>query len=94
MRLLIGSADLMERNLDRRVEVVTPVTDPELQSRLLQVLELDLADDTNSWVLRPDRRWCRVQTRTGTSAQSRLKELALERARRRRDPEARGPEPS
>ncbi len=94
LRLLIGSADLMERNLDRRVEVVTPVTDPELQSRLLQVLELDLADDTNSWVLRPDRRWCRVQTRTGTSAQSRLKELALERARRRRDPEARGPEPS
>ncbi len=55
LTLLMGSADLMERNLDRRIEVLTPVTDPELQARVLEVLDLNLVDDTNSWVLGPQR---------------------------------------
>jgi len=87
LRLLIGSADMMERNLDRRIEVLVPVADPELQDRLLEILDLVLADDTNSWSLGADRRWCRVPTVEGLSAQQRLKELALVRARRRRTPE-------
>jgi polyphosphate kinase len=87
LRLLIGSADMMERNLDRRIEVLVPVADPELQARLLEILDLVLADDTNSWSLGADRRWCRVPTVEGLSAQQRLKELALVRARRRRTPE-------
>jgi len=86
LRLLIGSADLMERNLDRRIEALVPVRDPELQARLLEVLDLVFADDTNAWVLTPDRRWRRVPTVKGLSVQRRLKELALERARRRREP--------
>jgi polyphosphate kinase len=89
LRLLIGSADLMERNLDRRIEVATPVHDQELQGRLLEVLDLTLADDVNAWELRPDGRWRRVPTREGVSVQRRLKELAIERARRRRDPDLR-----
>ena len=48
LKLLIGSADLMERNLDRRIEVLTPVHDLELQARLLEILGLVFADDTNS----------------------------------------------
>ena len=44
-RYIIGSADLMERNLDRRIEVLVPVIDPELRSRLDETLELNLADD-------------------------------------------------
>jgi len=85
--LLIGSADMMERNLDRRIEVLVPVHDPKLQDRLFEILDLALADDTNSWELRSDRRWCRVLATTGTSLQRSLKELALLRARRRREPD-------
>jgi polyphosphate kinase len=85
LTLLMGSADLMERNLDRRIEVLTPITDPELQARLLEVLDLNLADDTNSWALGPNGTWERVPCIEGISAQWRLQELARNRARRRRD---------
>jgi len=88
--MLIGSADLMERNLDRRVETLVPVRRPELQDRLLEILELALADDTNAWVLGPDARWHRVPTRQGISLQRTLQQQAVERARRRREPEALG----
>jgi polyphosphate kinase len=90
LTLLMGSADLMERNLDRRIEVLTPVTDPELQARLLEVLDLNLADDTNAWVLGPTGTWERVTTTEGVSAQRRLQELARDRARRRREAETLG----
>jgi polyphosphate kinase len=65
----IGSADLMERNLDRRVEVVTPVDDPEATARLARVVEVMLADDRRSWQLGPDGSWTRTevaQSREGT----------------------------
>jgi polyphosphate kinase len=89
LKLYIGSADLMGRNLDRRVEVLVPIRDPELQARLFEVLDLVFADDTNSWELGPDRRWRRVENLHGRSAQGRLKQLALERARRRRESDLR-----
>ena len=65
----IGSADLMERNLDRRVEVVTPVEDHEAQARLDRVVEVMLADDRRAWQLGSDGAWTRVeviQSREGT----------------------------
>ena len=83
LKIFIGSADLMGRNLDRRIEVVVPVHDPELQARLFEVLDLVFADETNAWELGSDRRWRRVPNRHGVSSQERLKELARERARRR-----------
>ncbi len=83
LKIYIGSADLMGRNLDRRVEVVVPVRDPELQARLFEILDLVFADDTNAWELGPDRRWRRVKNVHGVNSQDRLKELARERARRR-----------
>jgi polyphosphate kinase len=89
LKLYIGSADLMGRNLDRRVEVVVPVHDPELQARLFEVLDLVCADETNAWELAPDRRWRRVRNVHGVSSQERLKELARERARRRLDSDIR-----
>ena len=58
----IGSADLMERNLDRRVEVVTPVEDGEAQARLLRIVDVMLADDRRSWQLGSDGRWRRTET--------------------------------
>jgi polyphosphate kinase len=89
LQLFIGSADLMERNLDRRIEVLTPVHDIELQARLLEILDLVFADDVNAWALNSDRTWTRLQPVRGIDSQRRLKELAVERARRRRDVEPR-----
>ncbi|MBO0715389.1 MAG: polyphosphate kinase 1, partial [Acidimicrobiales bacterium] len=51
LTLLIGSADLRVRNLDRRIEALVPVIDPEAQARLTELLEVELADDTNTWTL-------------------------------------------
>ena len=87
VRYTIGSGDLMERNLDRRIEVLVPVLDPELRARLEETIQLNLADDTNAWELGPDGSWRRVVPVLGLSAQRRLQELAVERARRRRSPE-------
>jgi polyphosphate kinase len=58
-RVYIGSADLMPRNLDNRVELVSPVDDPVLRDDLLDTLERCLADDTNAWVLGTDGVWTR-----------------------------------
>jgi polyphosphate kinase len=49
-----GSADWMPRNLNRRVEVVTPVANPLFQRRLQSVLEVCLADNRQAWDLHPD----------------------------------------
>ncbi|HWW52328.1 MAG TPA: RNA degradosome polyphosphate kinase [Acidimicrobiales bacterium] len=86
----IGSADMMPRNLDRRIEVIIPVEDPDNQSRLQEILDLNLADDTLAWQ-QDDAVWTRVPTVNGVSAQKALQELALERARRRREPDALAP---
>ncbi len=52
--LFIGSADLMERNLDRRVEAVVIIEDPEARARIEAVLEVMLSDDRRSWQLGAD----------------------------------------
>jgi polyphosphate kinase len=58
-RVYIGSADMMPRNLDTRVELVAPVEDAVLKEDLLDTLERSLADDTNCWELRSDHTWVR-----------------------------------
>ena len=63
-RFFIGSADLMERNLDRRVEALTPVLDAESQARLRKIIEVMLADDRRAWQLGDDDRWRRVEETT------------------------------
>jgi polyphosphate kinase len=50
----IGSADWMTRNLDNRVEAVTPIEDPALQARIDHVLETCLTDNRNVWKMHPD----------------------------------------
>jgi polyphosphate kinase len=56
---LIGSADLMHRNLDRRVEVMVEVTDPAAREHLHDTLELAYSDDIVAWELQPDGDWKR-----------------------------------
>jgi polyphosphate kinase len=60
-RVYMGSADLMPRNLDTRVELVVPVEDPELRDDLLDTLERSLADNTNGWELDADGFWQRLE---------------------------------
>jgi polyphosphate kinase len=76
----LGSADLMERNLDRRVEAIVPVRDPEHRRRLDEMLELELSDDVLAWELGSDGCWTKVPTRKGVDSQEVLRQLALERA--------------
>jgi len=77
----IGSADLMERNLDRRVEALAPVEAPALQARLQEVLDVSLTDDVLAWQLDSAGTWMRVPTVDQLDAHRRLQELALARAR-------------
>ncbi len=63
-RYYIGSADLMPRNLDKRVELITPVEDPALQAELEDTVERCLADDTFAWTLEADTEWHRRTGRT------------------------------
>src|SRR6202046_1060005 len=55
----IGSANMMHRNLDRRVELLVQVTDPGHQRRLRGLLDLGMDDGTSSWWLNPDDYWTR-----------------------------------
>jgi polyphosphate kinase len=75
-KVYIGSADLMPRNLDTRVELVTPVDDPSLREDLLDTLERSLADDGNSWDLGSDNVW-RRRTPQGPEPRSVQRELML-----------------
>jgi polyphosphate kinase len=77
----IGSADLMQRNLDQRVEAVVPVPDAALCARLDEMLDVLLQDDTLSWTLGRDGVWSKVPTERGVNAQQRFQEMAVERAR-------------
>jgi polyphosphate kinase len=80
-RYFISSADLMPRNLDRRVEVAAQVDDPGLRARLDEILQVTFADDVLSWELRPDGGWSKIATVNGLDAQETLMGLATARAR-------------
>jgi len=56
-----GSADLMERNLDRRIEVIFPIEDLGAQARIEEIIEVMLADDRRSWQLGTDASWRRTE---------------------------------
>ncbi|HMK97123.1 MAG TPA: polyphosphate kinase 1, partial [Acidimicrobiales bacterium] len=84
---VMGSADMMERNLDRRVEAMVDVTSPEIQERLREILEVVLADDELAWELGPDGGWQKVPTTKHFNAQRHFQELATSRAWRRGKPE-------
>jgi len=77
---LIGSADLMPRNLNRRVEVLTPVTLPRHRAWLDQALAFALADDVVAWELCPDDTWERIGPRRSFEphAQERMYHWAAE----------------
>jgi polyphosphate kinase len=80
---VIGSADLMPRNLDRRVEAMLRVSEPRLRARFDEILDLVFADDVLAWELRADGTWRRVPTVVGIESHVRFQELAIARAKGR-----------
>ena len=78
-RYYIGSADLMPRNLDSRVELVVPVESEELRAELEDTLERCFADDTFSWEMGPGGEWDR-RRRGERSVHAELMERASTRA--------------
>jgi polyphosphate kinase len=76
---LIGSSDMMPRNLNGRVETLVPIYHPRLRRRLEELLEVCLSDDRLAWRLVDDA-WSKVPTMVGLNAQRRFQQLALGRA--------------
>ncbi len=58
-RIFIGSADMMPRNLDHRIEVVAPVEDRRLKDEIQSVFDVLMADNQQAWELGPDGSWTR-----------------------------------
>jgi polyphosphate kinase len=85
VRVWIGSADLMPRNLDRRVEVLVPIEDARLRAEVSTVLDTLLADTRSSWELGADGRWTRTAPAARAkpvSAQETLMRRAVRRAKK------------
>jgi polyphosphate kinase len=78
---VIGSADLMPRNLDRRVEAMLRITDARMRARLDEILSINFADDVLAWTLERDGTWHKVETVAGVESQVRFQELAVARAK-------------
>ena len=68
--VLIGSADWMARNLDRRVEVITPIDDPDISNDLQEILGIMLADNRQAWDMQPDGSYHQRRPQPGTEAES------------------------
>jgi len=79
-KVLVGSADLMQRNLDRRIEALFPIEDLHLRKRVVEIVSLDLEDDSASWELSEKGDWTKPLGPGLITAQARFQELALERA--------------
>ena len=83
---LLGSADLMPRNLDHRIEVLTPVEDGRAQQDLLRAFDVLLADNASAWEMSSQGRWMKLRPKKGDrgrQAQQVFMRSASARARRR-----------
>jgi polyphosphate kinase len=77
----LSSADWMDRNLHRRVEIAFPVNNPKLKSRVLEEAMLEhLADNSNAWIMNGEGHYTRRKSRTSTR-NSQLRLLEALRAR-------------
>ncbi|MGZ8697419.1 MAG: polyphosphate kinase 1 [Gaiellaceae bacterium] len=87
--ILMGSADLMPRNLDHRIELVAPVEDGRAQHDLVRAFDVLLADNASAWELSPEGRWMKLRPKKGDRsrpAQQVFMRSVRARARRRAAP--------
>jgi polyphosphate kinase len=81
----LGSADLMNRNLSRRVEAAVRIVDDEVALRIAELLEVSLSDRYIAWELDADGTWALIRERGGVDGQVRLQQLAMSRTSDRAD---------
>ena len=79
LEVYCGSADWMDRNLFRRIEIAFPIEAPELKARVAEDLKLYLEDDMQAWVLNSDGHYSRAASEGHVSAQACLMSLYDER---------------
>lgn len=79
-----GSADMMHRNLDRRIEALVRVTDPAHRAALNRLLETGMSDSTASWHLGPDGDWTRHAMDADGQPLQNVQEMLIDARRRRR----------
>jgi polyphosphate kinase len=80
----LGSADLMPRNLDYRIEAVVPIEDPRAQQEVKRALDTMVSSNVHAWELKPDGEWQRIRTKKGERA--RETQTLLMRSVRARQP--------
>ncbi|WP_028584409.1 polyphosphate kinase 1 [Desulfogranum mediterraneum] len=78
-KYFIGSADLMKRNLERRVEVITPIETAELRSQLREIIDLQLDDQRGAWDMQPDGSYIQRHPR-GRGERRCSQEICMERS--------------
>jgi len=64
-RVYTGSADLMQRNLYKRIELIIPVENPSVQAEMVGILDLSLADNVGAWTLDSEGTWTRRERAEG-----------------------------
>jgi polyphosphate kinase len=79
---LLGSADLMARNLDHRIEILVPIEEGRVQRELTRTFDSIMEDTRWAWTLRADGSWERLRAKKGKAAQS-LHGALMRRARAR-----------
>jgi polyphosphate kinase len=67
---LMGSADLMQRNLDHRIEMLVPVEAPHVRAEIETIFRRLLSDNSQAWTLGADGRWRRLEPATGERRRS------------------------
>ena len=80
----LGSADMMHRNLDRRIEALVRVTDAGHRASLNRLLETGMSDSTASWHLGPDGGWTRHASDADGAPLRNVQEMLIDARRRRR----------
>jgi polyphosphate kinase len=83
-RYLLGSADLMPRNLDHRIEVVMPVEDTHTRNEIESIFKALLADNAQAWELSPSGAWYRVSPKKSERRRSAQAVFMRRRERARR----------
>jgi polyphosphate kinase len=78
----VGSADLMQRNLDRRVEAVVPVEDHRLHRELDEIFSLTFTDNRSAWDMHPDGSWTQRRPAAGEDPRA-VQRVVMERTRAR-----------
>ncbi len=88
----VGSADLMSRNLDHRIEVVVPVENARIRQETSAILDSALADNTNAWELAPDGTWARVTPESSQKPRTHQETMMrrVQKRAQRRERERRG----